>query len=102
MMFITLYIQIRIDQETRIRDEGELFTVENYADGIIEFKCATKEDKVMWLAHLYQVRKNAAILLSADSILNITIENQLILGKKIKLKLFQIQCNSKYIINLFF
>jgi len=46
--------QIRIDQETRIRDEGELFTVENYADGIIEFKCATKEDKVMWLAHLYQ------------------------------------------------
>ncbi|XP_023347091.1 rhotekin-2 [Eurytemora carolleeae] len=46
--------QIRIDQETTIRDEGDIFTVENYGDGIIEFKCENKEMKVMWLAHLYQ------------------------------------------------
>ena len=29
--------------------------MENYGDGIIEFKCENKEMKVMWLAHLYQV-----------------------------------------------
>lgn len=46
--------QIKIDSDTTIRDEGGIFTVENYGDGIIELKCESKEDKVMWLAHLYQ------------------------------------------------
>jgi len=46
--------QIRIDQDTRIKDEGDFFTVENYGEGMIEFKCEDKEKKVMWLAHLYQ------------------------------------------------
>jgi len=46
--------QIRIDQDTTIRDEGDTFTVENYGEGIILFKCESREDKVMWLAHLYQ------------------------------------------------
>jgi len=46
--------QIRIDQDTTIKDGGEIFTIENYGEGVIEFKCDTKENKVMWLAHLYQ------------------------------------------------
>ena len=53
--------QIRIDQDTTIRDAGEIFTVENYGEGIIEFKTDSKENKVMWLAHLYQVSDNTTI-----------------------------------------
>jgi len=49
---------VRVDQETIIKDgegkEGNIFTVENYGDGKVEFLCPTKESKVMWLAHLYQ------------------------------------------------
>ena len=45
-------------QETTIKDgdgkEGNVFTLENYGEGKVEFQCPTKENKVMWLAHLYQ------------------------------------------------
>ena len=50
--------QLRIDQETIIKDgdnkEGNVFTVENYGEVRVEFMCPTKENKVMWLNHLYQ------------------------------------------------
>ena len=49
---------VRVDQETIIKDgdskEGNVFTVENYGEERVEFLCPTKENKVMWLAHLYQ------------------------------------------------
>jgi len=49
---------IKIEQETIIKDgeghEGKVFTIENYGEGKVEFLCPTKENKVMWLAHLYQ------------------------------------------------
>ena len=49
---------VRIDQETIIKDgdkeEGNVFTVENYGETRVEFLCPTKENKVMWLSHLYQ------------------------------------------------
>ena len=31
-----------------------MFTVENYGETRVEFLCPTKENKVMWLSHLYQ------------------------------------------------
>lgn len=49
---------LKIDQDTVIKDgenkEGNVFTVENYGECKVEFMCPTKENKVMWLAHLYQ------------------------------------------------
>jgi len=49
---------VRVDQESIIKDgegtEGTVFTVENYGEGKVEFLCPTKENKVMWLATLYQ------------------------------------------------
>ena len=50
---------VRVDQETIIKDgdsqgQGNIFTVENYGETRVEFLCPTKENKVMWLAHLYQ------------------------------------------------
>ena len=49
---------VRVEQDTIIKDgiggEGNVFTVENYGEGKVEFLCPTKESKVMWLAHLYQ------------------------------------------------
>ena len=49
---------VRIDQETIIKDgdnkEASVFTVENYGENRVEFLCPTKENKVMWLSHLYQ------------------------------------------------
>jgi len=49
---------VRIDQETIIKDgenkDGNVFTVENYGETKVEFLCPTKENKVMWLSHLYQ------------------------------------------------
>jgi len=49
---------VKIDQETIIKDgedkEGNIFTVENYGECRVEFMCPTKENKTMWLSHLYQ------------------------------------------------
>lgn len=49
---------IRVDQETTIKDgsseQADTFTLENYGEEVVEFKCPTKEKKAMWLAHLYQ------------------------------------------------
>lgn len=48
--------QVRVDQDTKIRDhqDGETFSIENIGEEPAEFKCVDKENKVMWLAHLYQ------------------------------------------------
>jgi len=49
---------LKVDQDTVIKDgenkDGNVFTVENYGECKVEFMCPTKENKVMWLAHLYQ------------------------------------------------
>jgi len=49
---------VKVEQETIIKDgegsDGNVFTIENYGESKVEFKCPTKESKVMWLAHLYQ------------------------------------------------
>lgn len=47
--------QVRVDQDTKIRDhDEETFSIENIGEEPAEFKCVDKENKVMWLAHLYQ------------------------------------------------
>ena len=53
-----------------IRDaDGEIFTVSNYGDSLVELRCATRESKVTWLAHLYQVSKY--IFIYGDSLLEL-------------------------------
>jgi len=49
---------IKVDQETIIKDgdseQGDTFTLENYGEDVVEFRCPTREKKASWLAHLYQ------------------------------------------------
>jgi len=49
---------VKVDQETKVKDgnseSGDTFTLGNYGEEVVEFRCPTTVVKQKWMSHLYQ------------------------------------------------